>query len=297
MATDFAVEVVRTRFVPRLDDSSLTYDNHDDRVKRCKLLESCVLYIDIRESAKISAEWQPDILARIYSSFVRAMLRSARHFGGHVRNIIGDRVMVVFDQEDCFSNAVRTAILMNTVVQRVLDARIDAIPFRCGIGIDYGPMLATKAGTIRKGAETEFYRSLVWLGEPANVASRLTDIAGKTVQTEREPRVKIRRHGTNSFLEELLLGLDVGASEFLNQLQQTDSPKLLHTDPRFRGFSVEDRTATVEYPPILMTKAVFDGYKEANPGGTDLRTRLWKPRRVSLSGFSGVIWGGNVVFG
>lgn len=178
-SAEFEVDVVETKYVPSFSDPNITYDNLDTKTKKCKRLESCVLYVDIRGSAKISAEKQPKTLAKLYSSFVRSMIACARYYGGHVRNIIGDRVMVVFDSDDCFKNSVNTAILMNTVCKYILNKHIKAVDFSAGIGIDHGKMLVTKAGAIRQGSEKEFYRSLVWLGSPANVASRLTDAANK----------------------------------------------------------------------------------------------------------------------
>ena len=43
------------------------------------------------------------------------MTRVARHYDGHIRGIIGDRVMVIFDSSNCFTSAVNCAIAMNTV--------------------------------------------------------------------------------------------------------------------------------------------------------------------------------------
>ena len=157
------------------------------------------------------------------------MIASARYYGGHVRNIIGDRVMVVFDKDDCFKKAVNTAILMNSVNKHILNRRIKSIDFKCGIGIDYGKMLIAKAGAVRRGSETEFYRSLVWLGNPANVASKLTDIANKT---------------TNSYISGICQGnyyksigewlwLDKTYDEFIDDLEVTYSRNLRHKDEYF----------------------------------------------------------------
>ncbi|MEQ9002839.1 MAG: adenylate/guanylate cyclase domain-containing protein, partial [Pseudomonadales bacterium] len=165
LASDFEVEVTETNKVPNFDDPAITYDNLDTKIKRVKRLESCVLYVDIRDSAKFSAEKRPKTLAKTYSTFVKSMIGCARYHGGHVRNIIGDRVMVVFDKEECFKNAVNTAVLMNSVAKYILNPLIRSTDFQVGIGIDYGPMLITKAGQTRHGAEREFYRSLVWLGK------------------------------------------------------------------------------------------------------------------------------------
>ena len=123
-SSDFEVEIIETNYVPSFSDANITYDNLDTRKKKCKRLESCVLYIDIRKSAKISSERQPKTLAKMYSSFIRTMASCARYYGGHIRNIVGDRVMVVFDRDNCFVNAVDTAVLMNSVCKYILNKRI-----------------------------------------------------------------------------------------------------------------------------------------------------------------------------
>ena len=178
-----AAEVTDTSDVPRLDDAALTYPAPGrDEPNKVKRLSTCVLYVDIRDSSQLTAAQRPQRLARVYAAFVYAMVTCARRAGGHVRNIIGDRVMVVFDPVDCFAGAFEAARLCNTAAQRMLHHRVKQFDFRCGIGVDYGTMLVVKAGVPRRGGEAEFYRSLVWLGRPANVASKLTDVAGKRVE-------------------------------------------------------------------------------------------------------------------
>ena len=51
--------------------------------------------------------------------------------------------------------------------------------FRCGIGIHHGMMNVIKVGLETHSDENNDYKNLVWIGEPANLASRLTDMAGK----------------------------------------------------------------------------------------------------------------------
>jgi len=53
--------------------------------------------------------------------------------------------------------------------------------FKCGIGIDYGTMRVIKVGVPRRGQEASPNRGLVWAGAPANIASRLTDRANKSI--------------------------------------------------------------------------------------------------------------------
>lgn len=292
LASDFEVDVFETNSVPNFDDSNITYDNLDTKYKKCKLLESCVLYVDMRDSMKISASKRPMTLSKIYSSFVKSMISAGRYYGGHVRNIIGDRVMIVFDKENCFKNAVNTSILMNSTCTHILNKHIKDIEFKAGIGIDYGKMLITKAGATRRGAEREFYRSLVWLGKPANIASRLTDMACKDV--------KVKDAGvTEGYYYPTLnewLWFDKTFEQFLKQLEPTYLNEYLkHANAHFRSFYVTDERKIVA-PPILMTKAVFDGFKAACPDDPSVVNKWIKDVSVPVRDYSGGVYGGNVTF-
>lgn len=292
-ASDFNIEIIETQYVPAFDDPNITYDNLDTNRKKCKLLESCVLYVDIRDSAKISAANKGEALAKMYSSFVRSMIACARYYGGHVRNIIGDRVMVVFDRDECFTNAVATAVLMNTVCSRLLNKHIIGIDFRAGIGIDYGKMLITKAGAIRRGNEKEFYRSLVWLGQPANVASRLTDLANK--------KDSVYVPGVSQLLHYPLTNnwswVDTTYEDFVSNLTPTHSRNLMHKDTYF-NFFITKQLGPFDYHhcPILMTKAVYEGYKEAHPNCNTVQKNWWSPQNLTVRDYSGEIFGGDVYF-
>jgi hypothetical protein len=60
-----------------------------------------------------------------------------------------------------------------------------------GIGIDYRRMLATKTGIRHHSSAQQCYRSLVWLGRPANVASKLTDNANKPEKAREVVKLKV----------------------------------------------------------------------------------------------------------
>jgi adenylate cyclase len=185
-ASDFALDVTPTSSVPHSDDSAITFPNLDLRHQRSKLIKTAVLYVDIRRSTNLNLDHREPTVAKLYSAFVRAMTRCAAEFGGYVRGIIGDRVMVLFDPSTAFTDAVDTATLMNSVCQHELNKYFKQDDVTCGIGIDYGRMLATKTGVRRHGYERPNYRALVWLGRPANVASKLTDLANKTTHYSRD---------------------------------------------------------------------------------------------------------------
>jgi class 3 adenylate cyclase len=151
LASDFSIEVTRTSSVPHSDDPVITFPNLDDRLQRCKVIETAVLYIDIRRSTNLNLEHRPQTVAKLYSAFVRAMTRCAAEYRGHVRGIIGDRVMVLFNPSTAFTDAVNAAILMNTICKYVLNKHFKQNEVTCGIGIDYGRMLATKTGCAATG--------------------------------------------------------------------------------------------------------------------------------------------------
>ncbi|QUT06891.1 adenylate/guanylate cyclase domain-containing protein [Sphingobium phenoxybenzoativorans] len=160
LAQDFGVTATKTNTVPHSNDGAITFPNLDAKTQACKLIDTCVLYIDIRRSTELSITHKPQTVAKLYSAFVRAMTKCARHYGGHVRGIIGDRVMVIFDCNDCFRKAVDCAILMNSTAQYVINKHFTRNEVKCGIGIDTGKMLVTKTGFRRRGVEQHNYKNL-----------------------------------------------------------------------------------------------------------------------------------------
>lgn len=180
IASNFTVNLSLTDVVPSIDNSGLTFPSVSNQKIDTLELTTCVLFIDIRKSTEISANHQNKTLVKLYSAFVRSMVKAANYHGGKVRNIIGDRVMVVFDKEDCVKNAVNTAILLNSVSKFIINKHFKHNEIECGIGVDYGKMQVVKTGSKKNGEENREYKALVWLGNTANIASKLTDLANKT---------------------------------------------------------------------------------------------------------------------
>lgn len=177
-SSDFTVHIKDIDEVPVVDHPHLTFPDLKNNQIKCLRLETCVLFIDLRKSTDLNLSKRPYTLSKVYSAFIQSMAKAAHYFGGKVRNIIGDRLMVVFDKADCFKNAVNTAFAMNTIAKYVLNKKFSDT-LECGIGIDYGKMLITKTGVIKRGTENQDNKALVWLGRPANIASKLTDLAKK----------------------------------------------------------------------------------------------------------------------
>lgn len=296
LSSGFRINITKTQAVPHFGDSSITFPNLDAMTQGCKFIETAVLYIDIRRSTDLNLTHHPQTVAKLYSAFVRAMTRCARRNGGHVRGIIGDRVMVLFDSDNPFVNAVETAISMNSVSQYVINKHFKSNEVACGIGIDCGKMLATKTGFRRHGNEQQNYRSLVWLGRPANVASKLTDIANKKGETVTVTAVSVARdysglgswHWSDEWWVHFIKGFE----------RDYQKGGWKHNDPSVVAFITKDVSVTVQpkTPSILMTKAVFDGYKAARPNAPAVVNKWLDKIAATVPGYNGEVYGGDVIW-
>ena len=101
-------EYANTISVPNRSDTQLTFEK--GVAKKGKLLKTCVLYVDIRNSIGLTVKHQNVTMGKVYTAFTKAVLKAARHHNGHIRNIIGDRVMIVFPSVNCITNAVDCAV-------------------------------------------------------------------------------------------------------------------------------------------------------------------------------------------
>ena len=88
--------------MPHSADGAITFPNLDEKTQGVKVVDTTVLYVDMRRSTDLSLRHHPHTVARLYSAFVRGMTRCAEMFGGEIRGIIGDRVMMLFEQKGCF---------------------------------------------------------------------------------------------------------------------------------------------------------------------------------------------------
>lgn len=280
--------------IPTRDDASLTFPIGAD--KQGKLLETCVLMIDVRNSTKISRRLRRDKvrLGKIYSAFVYAMTNIADKYG-FVRNIVGDRIMVVFEPKNCFVNAINCAALVYTVDRRILSKHIGLGDFKLGIGIDYGEMLVLKTGIRKMYREQSEHKGLVWVGDAANIASKLCDMASKsysspvfklTYETIKYDNIFNYLNPTtqDSLLSQLINSgaynpkpevkssveyhsVDLNYADFAQKVT-TGSADWKYEGKTVKSFNIVNRTGTTS--PILMSGKVYNEYKKAEPKSNHL---------------------------
>jgi hypothetical protein len=249
-------------------------------------------------------------MGKLYTAFVKGMIYAAELHEGRVRNIIGDRVMVVFQPNNCFTNAVDCAITMNTIASKVINKHFKLNEFKCGIGIDYGIMLVLKTGIKKIGKERSPYKNLVWIGKPANIASKLTDLANKTIDNTRF-KIKYWKYVLNMFgLLGLLPGLEnlpANQKSFKDELTygEFDSDSFISnfdwnsTSKSFTysGGRIEEFQKVKSqniFSPILMTEKVYIEFKRLNPHRKDVLNNYWKEQHNNLKQYNGKIFGGNL---
>lgn len=271
------------QYVPGLDDSNLTYGNGQE--KKSIEINTCVLFVDIRNSVQLTKDKQDRTMGRLYSVFAHCVLLAAQEEGGFVRNIIGDRVMIIFPPDKCYTKAVHCAITINHIAM-LFDKKIDNLEFKCGIGVDYGRMRVMKVGIVKKGDENDDNKGLVWIGYPANYASRLTDCANKEFVDivykvdacfyyknyfEGSPYWKRAsgwyRETKELTTEELAESLGV---------QQNGVGTTLASSKFINVQSIQRVENKYTYPSILLSEAVFNGYKKEQPNGIDIEKEWWK---------------------
>lgn len=270
-------------YVPGLDDSNLTYGNGQD--KKGVEINTCVLFVDIRNSVQLTKDKQDRTMGRLYSVFTQCMLLAAQEEGGVVRNIIGDRVMIVFPPDQCYTKAVNCAITINHIAT-LINRKIDNLDFKCGIGVDYGRMRVMKVGVVKKGAENDDNKGLVWIGYPANFASRLTDCANKEFNDVVYRIDAYFYHhnyfGVNPFLDTRASGYYRNTKEFTADelakslsVRQLGMSKALYSNEFTEVQSIERVEKKFSYPSILVSEAVFNGYKKENPNANDIINGWW----------------------
>ena len=295
LSSNFTINKTATNYVPHNNDPTLTYENLDTKSKSCKQIETCVLFVDLRGSTMISDSHQAATLTKLYSIFISTMIRSAVFYGGHIRGIIGDRVMVVYDKENCFTNAVNTAVLMNRIVTKIIRKFFQGQPnLKCGIGIAHGSMLVAKTGIIRKGSELSNYKSLVWMGRTANIASKLTDLAAKT-ESNTKSLVSVgfkKIQPLNSLLNALNFNdnsdewewKDMEVHDFIDQFEKKyhPYPHWILKNSNILSFISTSKDDTVYNPPILMTRSVYNGFRSEN-SNSYLKHKKWKKVDLQIS--------------
>lgn len=169
-----------------LDQPSGQFEETDSLPSRDKLTYTngfygncTALFIDIRDSSKLTAKHKRPRLAKIYRSFISEMVAVLNSADG-VRevNIVGDCVWAVYntpskpDIDAVFQVATTANTLLKLLNHHLSKRGIDEL--KIGIGIDYGRALMIKAGYSGSGVN-----DVIYMGDVVNSAAHLAHKAGR----------------------------------------------------------------------------------------------------------------------
>ena len=209
--------------------------------------------------------------------------------------------MVVFPENNCFTNAIDCAITINHAATIIRDVFAN-VNFHCGIGIDYGDMRVLKVGIERKGDENQENKNLVWIGEPANLASRLTDVANKEFKD-------VKYTITGEFYHYDPLGLSASLfftpqtgwiketkkmtpEEVANSLSFSQDGKLTFSGRNISAFKKEE--IVYKYKPILLSEEVYTNYKNEHSQRVDIQKKMWIKESRKIKDISYNVWGADL---
>ena len=132
-----------------------------------------VLFADLAGFTQLSSELDPEEVHTLLGHFFEAVDGVVERHGGRIDKHIGDCVMAVFGapvaRRDDAERAIRAAIEIQKAVRQVSDAASRVLSVH--VGVASGTVVASGTGSVG-------HRQYTVTGEAANLASRLTSLAG-----------------------------------------------------------------------------------------------------------------------
>jgi class 3 adenylate cyclase len=153
--------------VPSKDDLTLG--------KTARLVETCILFVDIRGSSVITETHRKTTMVKILNAFLNGVVRIAKSNYGHVRSFNGDSLLIIFDPDMdgiVCDKAVDTALKIKGFVKLVLLPELKKMGyeeyFEIGIGIDKDSILVSKVGI--RGVDNN---DLIWTSTGTNFSAKM----------------------------------------------------------------------------------------------------------------------------
>lgn len=158
-------EVTDGRVIPSPEDVGLG--------NKAKKLSISILYADLRDSTNMVKTFKKEYSAEIYKTFLHTCCKIIRRNGGQLISFDGDRIMGAFIGDSKNSTVAKTALnikwAITNIVQKEHDSCYTDTKRTIGytIGIDTAEHYAVRTGI--RGSN-----DLVWVGNAANIAAKLT---------------------------------------------------------------------------------------------------------------------------
>lgn len=166
--------VTEVKYVPKLDDSKLTFGNTGLK------FTGSSLFIDMRGSTEVLNNHNKTTVAKLHMAYFHTIVKIANSLDGNVRSFNGDSALIFFQGNyiSTLSTAVKCAMQIKYMIDNS-DSGINKLlkkysKLNFGIGVDHGEILCTKVGI---GGEHN--RDLFWIGNCVNKSTVLGDQSSK----------------------------------------------------------------------------------------------------------------------
>jgi len=149
-----------------------------------------VLFCDIRRYTEITANMPPEDVVELLNEHMTALTRVVHEHGGVVDKFVGDMIMAVFGARKDDPEAPTRAVACgrHMIAERRVLNLLTGRDINVGIGIATGEMLAGFMGS-------EDRLNFTVIGQGANLASRLTAMAGPMELLVDEPTAESAKEG------------------------------------------------------------------------------------------------------
>ena len=138
-------------------------------------LDATVLYADLSKSTNLVDSYDAEFAAEVYKSYLICAAKIIRSECGEIVAYDGDRIMAIFTGDSKNTSAVRTAMKINSSVNKIINPAIieqygnNRYTVKQVVGIDTSELFIAKTGI--RGAN-----DLVWVGRAANYAAKLANL-------------------------------------------------------------------------------------------------------------------------
>ena len=161
------------RDIPSDIDSIPNDNNH-----WLKLEDVLCVYLDMKDSTRLSAAQQDKATANAYQYFTDTAVRVLNHFEAVYIDVRGDGAFGLFNKNR-FYHGMAAAITFLTFANNDLkrNAVINGKPLACHIGADVKTVLVKRLGLRNVEGKTD-KQNEVWAGKPVNMAAKLASHGG-----------------------------------------------------------------------------------------------------------------------
>lgn len=144
--------------------------------KATLLEQAVVLYADLEGSTSMVDTKKWEFSAEIYKTFLHCAAKIVKAENGDITAYDGDRIMVIFIDDDKFDRAARAALKLRWAVLNIIQPTMKEVykttdfVIAHTVGIDVSDLRAVRTGV--RGDN-----DLVWVGRAANYAAKLTTLS------------------------------------------------------------------------------------------------------------------------